>query len=130
MTRDPNTIQQEVLQCTGLTQEEYAIHQWEQAFAFLHHHIGEEDEYVVSQYTLTREFWAWWRMQWSFRDEVFLDTIKSHRYNRTAAIQRVWLQWHNPERIDAYPPTHLVRKAMAEMDAQVKAQLKRKMEEA
>ena len=85
-------VKQRVMELLGWDEQRYANNQYEKGLEYLEQYLP-NDEWARKQYSLTRAYWSWWRIQWHLRDELFV--AHAHRMlwaDRVAEYQEL----HNP----------------------------------
>lgn len=120
------TIEQQVIDLLQYSQQQYATLQFETAYAYLYHHIGTSDALTVSAFTGSKLFWAWWRKQWSLRDEQYLAIVDWLPIDLDV-YREIYADVHRAEEIPATPPVALVAREIKAKRAAYEAELQQKM---
>jgi|SRR5690606_14032766 len=98
-----------VVSFLGITEERYHEQVWESGNAFALYYT--EDDLYARLITSTEAYWAWFENQFSIIDESFLriHTYRGSDPSMRAALAELWRESHEPEQMNAYPNSKLIR---------------------
>ena len=83
-----DTIKQRICKLLGMTEEQYARHQYDTGLAYLQLYLH-GTEPATRELEGNRIFWNWWKNLWALRDLRFLQD--QHQGNHWA----IWLNSHD-----------------------------------
>lgn len=106
MTRiNKQAVQQQVMQLTGISHDEYCLAQFDGAYAYLRHYLN-GDMQGTEFLTHSQSFWQWWTLQWALRDEQFI--AMHYACASKQVLQRLWKSLHKPHNIIGRLPQHVM----------------------
>jgi hypothetical protein len=114
-------IKRRICRLLGLTEEQYAEHQYYTGLNYLRLYIR-HDDVVRRELEGHKLFWAWWRNQWAMRDAQFLRQATCLRDDKNySSLWSVWLNSHDAAMLAAerYASAKLLGKSYAIMIGKV-----------
>lgn len=104
-------IRMQVLNVLGWDDMQYAQLQEESGRHWIAKRLG-NDVYMAEEITRHKEFWSWWRMHWTKRDQEFLEMASMLFADEVQAYYR---EIHSVETMGYYPHAALMDAAYTDM---------------
>ncbi len=87
--------QKSVTELLCWTEDAYSVNLYQTGLAYLEAYF-QSDLFAIKILEERKEFWNWWKMRWSSRDEIFIELCEEHPMSQKERTEIYTDMTHNP----------------------------------